>query len=354
MSAVGLCIDSTASSFVVGGRGLGFVGAPFFLRCAVADRTIVLAQNKRHAVRGVTVVNPSEFSAVHEEDDDLTYIVDMSSYLDGATISSVTRTASGPTVSNTSNTTTRITQRLKGFGYVDFKVTASSGDVEEFRLTITPRASRVSTQIAQVPDPMPLATTSTSDPTSADDTTRNFYPGSVWINTASGNMFDCVSNAQGAAIWRHRQRVLGQSGSAVLVTGTTSETVLATVTIPANAIGANGQLHIHTHRQFNNDASGKTSRIRFSGISGTAYRATADASTAGISDYIVISNAGSTSSQVGGQASTGNGLGVGTITTSSVDTTAATTLVITGQLTDTADTITLMSYRVVLTRPDIT
>jgi len=49
----------------------------------VADRTIVLATNKRHAVRGLTVVNPQEFSAYQEDDDDLTYIVDMSSYLDG-------------------------------------------------------------------------------------------------------------------------------------------------------------------------------------------------------------------------------------------------------------------------------
>jgi hypothetical protein len=106
----------------------------------VADRTIVLATNKRHAVRGLTVVNPQEFSAYQEDNDDLTYIVDMSSYLDGATISSVTRTPTGVTVSNTSNTTTRLTQRLKGFGFVDFKVTTSSGDIEEFRIKIQPRA----------------------------------------------------------------------------------------------------------------------------------------------------------------------------------------------------------------------
>ena len=107
----------------------------------MADRTIVLAQNKRHAVRGVTVVNPQEFSAYQEDDDDLTYIVDMSSYLDGATISSVTRTPNGVTVSNTSNTTTRLTQRLKGFGYVDINVTSSSGEVEQFRITVKPRAN---------------------------------------------------------------------------------------------------------------------------------------------------------------------------------------------------------------------
>jgi hypothetical protein len=118
----------------------------------VADRTIVLATNKRHAVRGLTVVNPQEFSAYQEDNDDLTYIVDMSSYLDGATISSVTRTPTGVTVSNTSNTTTRITQRLKGFGYVDFTVTTSSGDVEEFRIVIRSRTPSVYSQIASVPE----------------------------------------------------------------------------------------------------------------------------------------------------------------------------------------------------------
>jgi hypothetical protein len=107
----------------------------------VADRTIVLATNKRHAVRGLTVVNPQEFSAYQEDNDDLTYIVDMSSYLDGATISSVTRTATGVTVTGTSNTTTRIIQRLKGFGYVVIKVTTSTGDIEEFRIEIKPRAN---------------------------------------------------------------------------------------------------------------------------------------------------------------------------------------------------------------------
>lgn len=107
----------------------------------MADRTIVLAQNKRHAVRGLSVVNPQEFSAYQEDDDELTYIVDMSSYLDGATISSVTRTPTGTTVSNTSNTTTRLTQRLKGFGYVDFKVTTSSGDIDVFRINITQRTN---------------------------------------------------------------------------------------------------------------------------------------------------------------------------------------------------------------------
>ena len=49
----------------------------------MADRTIVLATNGRHSVRGLTAVNGQEFKAYQETDDNLTYVVDMSSYLDG-------------------------------------------------------------------------------------------------------------------------------------------------------------------------------------------------------------------------------------------------------------------------------
>jgi len=146
----------------------------------MADRTIVLAQNKRHAVRGVTVVNPQEFSAYQEDDDDLTYIVDMSSYLDGATISSVTRTPTGVTVSNTSNTTTRLTQRLKGFGYVDINVTSSSGEVEQFRITIQPRGN--SAFFLSSTGSVPQNTAQMWDVV-ADVTAANIDSGVSWIRT---------------------------------------------------------------------------------------------------------------------------------------------------------------------------
>lgn len=188
-------------------------------------------------------------------------------------------------------------------------------------------------------------------PTVDDDVDLGVRVGDSWFET-NGNIWIARSVAAGAAVWGFVPRHW-QSGAAVAVTGTTDETALATITIPANAMGANGALHIQTVRSFNNDASGKTSRIRFSGISGTQYRATADANTAGIADYIMIANANATNAQVGGPPSTGAGLGVGTPVTSAVDTTAATTVVITGELTDGNDNITLLHYHVTLTRPDI-
>jgi hypothetical protein len=107
----------------------------------MADRTILLAQNKRHATRGVTTVNPQEFVAYQEDEDNLTYTIDMLAYLNGATITAVTRIPNGLTISNASNTTSRVTQRLKGFGRMDVKVTLSNGDTEQFFLGIAPRAS---------------------------------------------------------------------------------------------------------------------------------------------------------------------------------------------------------------------
>lgn len=323
----------------------------------MADRTIVLAQNKRHAVRGLTVVNPQEFSAYQEEDDNLTYIIDMSSYLDGATISSVTRTATGVTVSNTSNTTTRLTQRLKGFGYVDFKVTTSSGDVEEFRLVIQQRASSSLQQIAQVPDPMPVAYTEARDPTNADDTIDGYVAGHVWINTVSQNVFDCISNAQGAAIWRCRARLLGVSGASATAAADTAENVLATVTIPAGVMGVNGALRVKTLWSFTNSANNKNLRARLGGISGTALLDATQTTTATYQDRREIHNRNSQSSQVAWAASAtagGGGASATAVLTASVDTSVATTLVITGQKASAGETLTLEAYAVELLRPDIT
>lgn len=319
----------------------------------MADRTIVLAQNKRHAVRGLTVVNPQEFSAYQEDDDDLTYVVDMSSYLDGATISSVTRTPTGVTVSNTSNTTTRITQRLKGFGYVDFKVTSSSGDVEEFRLTIQPRASRVSTQIAQVPDAMPVVYERSVDPTNADDSTDGYLPGSLWLNTATLNEFRCISNALNAARWRHIPRILASSNVAVTAAADTAVNTLATYNMPANTMGQDGRLEIENIWTVNNNANTKTARVSFGG---TAYNSQALASNIQQVDRTFIRNR-TTSSQYGrvsGAGAGGYGVTTGTLTTSTVDTTQAVAVLIQAQKATGSDTMTLEGYTITLTRPDIT
>lgn len=318
----------------------------------MTDRTIILAQNGRHGLRGISARNPSEFEAYQDDDDNLTYTVDMASYLGSATISSVTRVPYGLTVGNASNTTTQLSQRLKGFGYVDIKVLLSSGDTEQFRIHIVPR---VPTQITGAQDyiEVPVATTSTSDPTTSDDSTRNFVPGNVWINTATQNVFDCISNAVGAARWRHRPRILAASGAGITHTGTLTKTTLATATVPGGAMGVNGILRVTTQWDFTSSANNKTPGIDFGG---STIWAQVHTTNEGTRDQRQIQNRNSTSSQVTvNSASGGGGWSVtGTNpTTTSVDTTVNQDLTINATLANSGENCDLVCYTVELLRPDI-
>ncbi|NBW13615.1 MAG: hypothetical protein EBR82_36980 [Caulobacteraceae bacterium] len=111
----------------------------------MANRRIVLGTNGRHSLRGVSAISPAEFLAYQDETDSLTYVIDAANYLETATISSVIRTASSLTVTSASNTTTTATQRLKGTGYVDIKLTLSTGEVDQFRITVRERVNQIVT-----------------------------------------------------------------------------------------------------------------------------------------------------------------------------------------------------------------
>jgi hypothetical protein len=193
--------------------------------------------------------------------------------------------------------------------------------------------------------------TSTSDPTNAFDAADGVLVGDHWYNTTSGNVFVCVSNTVGAAVWRHIPRILALSAVAVVAPADTSENILATITVPAGALGVNGSLIISHFVTCTNNANVKTIRHRFNGIGGSVYLAPSIASSAGQTGRSRLSNRGLTNSQVGaafdGFLSTGP-------STSAADTTASTTAVITAQKATAGDTITLESWMAQLFRPDIT
>lgn len=319
----------------------------------MADRTIVLATNGRHSVRGLTVVNRQEFKAVQDEDDDLTYVVDMSSYLDGSTISSVNWITSGPRITNSSNTSTRITQRLKGFGTVEIKVTVSSGEVEEFRLSIEQRGSQYGSTQEQVPSEMPVTFQRATDPTNGDDSADGYIPGNLWLNTATLNEFRCISNSLGAARWRHIPRILATSGTAVSCAADTAENTLVTVTLTANTLGLNGSLRFETLWSFTNSANTKTLQVK---LGGTAFLTASQTTNATYHDVRSLRNR-TTSSQIAWAASAtggGHAASTATATTGTIDTTADTTITITGTKQSAGETLTLESYEILLTRPDIT
>lgn len=144
---------------------------------------------------------------------------------------------------------------------------------------------------------------------------------------------------------------LGRSAVAQSVTGTLTETTLATITVPANSLGANGRVRITTVWSMTNSANNKTTRIRYSGASGTSYMAVIHTTSTSYRDQREICNRNATNSQVGGPVGGFGGFGNNpgnTVATSTVDTTVDQTIVITGTLANTGETITLESYLVEL------
>jgi hypothetical protein len=143
--------------------------------------------------------------------------------------------------------------------------------------------------------------------------------------------------------------VIAASAVAVPLTGTLTETVLATVTIPAGAMGPNGFIRVNALFSNNNSATVKTPRIRFGGIGGTEYFNVAQTTNIGINTFRSITNRNSQSSQVGiSSATNAFSATASSPITSAINTAASTTLVITGQLANILDTLTLESYSVEL------
>jgi hypothetical protein len=143
-------------------------------------------------------------------------------------------------------------------------------------------------------------------------------------------------------------RLLAASAVAVSVTGTTNETALATVTIPAGAMGLNGGLWIYSTWSYPNSANNKTPRIRFGGAAGTQYHALAQSTTVSYQGFVRIRNRNSASSQIGGSSIFTSIGQTSTVAppTSALDTSVAQDIVFSGQLGLSTETLTLESYEV--------
>lgn len=145
--------------------------------------------------------------------------------------------------------------------------------------------------------------------------------------------------------------VIAQSAVAVSAGAVTTEEVLATITVPAGAIGPNGQLQIHTVWTMTNGANNKITRARLGGIAGTAYLSLTHTTIATFFRSIFVNNVNSASSQkstwIAGSAAS-NGTSASALTTSAVDTSAAFDIVLTGQKAVAGEVITLESYQVLV------
>ena len=126
------------------------------------------------------------------------------------------------------------------------------------------------------------------------------------------------------------------------LTGTTSAVTLATatITIPAGLLGANGKLKIYPLWSTTNNANQKTLRVVLNGA--TTCSTMVSQSVSNNSGLVIIRNTNSESVQ---KCSSGLVAGIGSsggsIASLTVDTSAATTITLTGQLAFGSDTLTL-------------
>ena len=164
-----------------------------------------------------------------------------------------------------------------------------------------------------------------------------------------GELLGTAPDVEAAALLLTSWRVLAASGAAASHTGNTTETTLATIEIPAGAMGANGILRVTTLWTTTNSANNKTQRVKLDGTAFLAFVATTQLSHRHVT---IIQNRNSASSQVGATAAVANAFdaSASAVTTGAIDTTLAKNLTITGQLANAGESITLESYIVELVK----
>ena len=137
--------------------------------------------------------------------------------------------------------------------------------------------------------------------------------------------------------------ILCGSGAASSVTGTTTLTTLATCTLPGGALGPNGHVHIFTYWTMTGSTNSKIIRSQFGNQVYLAETITA-LTTIGTVRETIVWAANSRIAQVGSSFFGANT----TNFTSSVDTKNSVAILLTGQLSNTSETITLAAYSVVV------
>lgn len=192
-----------------------------------------------------------------------------------------------------------------------------------------------------------LANTGTSNnPAWGQVNLGNGVTGTLPIANGGTNATTTLGAAQSLGYCTSKQQWTQSS-----VTGSTSETTLKTIQIPAGSMGANGSINIMQLVTYTNNANNKTFRTRFGGAGGTIYNGMVVTTTATGLYQTQIGNRNATNSQIGfasgvGAGTTGASWGFtsGATVTSAVDTTANVDVVLTAQLANSADTASVEGY----------
>jgi hypothetical protein len=126
------------------------------------------------------------------------------------------------------------------------------------------------------------------------------------------------------------------------ITGSLTETALATITIPGGLLGTKGQIEVSALWSYTNNANSKSLKVK---LGATAFLSVSKTTTANDQTYTRIMNL-TASTQEGLTNASEGAVGATAIanTTGAIDTTADAALTLTATLGNVADTITLKSY----------
>jgi len=154
----------------------------------------------------------------------------------------------------------------------------------------------------------------------------------ICVTDIGENGILCRGN--GAKWIRMHQINLYNLATPVVLTGTTSETTMLTVSIPASLMNKRGRVNVIALLSLTNNANAKTVRAKIGGQTVVSTTST-NQSVLGFSTWLL--NLNSETSQRSNSASA-----------FTIDTTIANDLVITGQLANSADTVTVTAVSVEL------
>lgn len=171
-----------------------------------------------------------------------------------------------------------------------------------------------------------------------------------WDNNLASPTASGLSALERGQDWR----VLAASGVAIAHTGTTIDTTLVTIPLPAGTMGANGVLRVTTVWTFTNNGNNKILAVRLGGAAGLLVQNSTVTTEQVLRYQSQTHNRNSQASQVVSRHTATNG-GFGTttnLTTGTIDTSVDETIVIRAQLANGADTAQLESYTVEVLHQD--
>lgn len=172
----------------------------------------------------------------------------------------------------------------------------------------------------------------------------------TWNNkpsTAPSGQIICITDVgENGSLWRGdgtkwvklNAFVLYSNLATTSLTGTTTETTLATIPIKGGVLGVNGKLRFYILGTVTNNANAKSFRLKHAS---TTLWQVAHTTAVGVTSQILFLNKNSESSQVTSlyNSSILSGSASTVVTPSSIDTSADFSLTITGQLANSADSI---------------